>query len=162
MEAIEVRFVHLEPLRVACASGFGASPEGEAWGKLMAWAQEHGQLGREKSRRFFGFNNPDPHPGSPNYGYDQWMTVDPGVEGDQNVQILDFTGGRFAVTRCQLSHITEAWRNLVTWVEDSHHQMRNDQCLEECLEPEIVLAGINGAEVDMMAGKFDLYLPIMD
>ena len=70
MEPIEVHIVQLAPMRVASAHGFGASPETLAWDKLTTWAKERGLWQDAAPRRFFGFNNPDPSPGSPNYGYE--------------------------------------------------------------------------------------------
>ena len=34
-----------------------------------------------------------------------------------------------------LRDITAAWQELVTWCEEGGHQMLEEQCLEECLEP---------------------------
>ena len=80
MDQPDFRIVQLEPLRVASAHGFGEGPETLAWDKLTAWARERGLWQDGTSRRFFGFNNPDPSPGSPNYGYETWMTVGSEVE----------------------------------------------------------------------------------
>ena len=80
MDKLEVRIIQLEPMRVASTHGFGASPETLTWDKLTVWAKERGLWPGETPRRFFGFNNPDPSPGSPNYGYETWMTVGPEVE----------------------------------------------------------------------------------
>ena len=62
MSDFEVRIVRLEPLRVASAYGFGASPEEQAWQKLLAWAESQGLMTGDPLPRFFGFNNPDPRP----------------------------------------------------------------------------------------------------
>ena len=154
MSQSEVRIVHLEPMRVAGAHGFGESPEGEAWDKLLAWANPKGLLDDREAVRFFGFNNPNPSPGSPNYGYDQWMTVGPEVEGEGDVKILDFPGGLYAVTRCEgLSNIGEVWKRLVTWREDSPYKKAHHQWLEEYLSP----LGVQPEEF-----VFDLYLPIAE
>ena len=83
MGELDVRIVKLEPMRVASAYGFGTSPEEEAWGKLLAWARAKDLLNEDV--RFFGFNNPNPSPGSPNYGYEQWMTVGQDVEPEGRV-----------------------------------------------------------------------------
>jgi hypothetical protein len=80
MSELIVQIVRLEPTRVAAALGYGASPEMEAWGKLLAWAESQGLLAEIHKHRFFGFNNPNPSPGSPNYGYEQWMTVDSSIQ----------------------------------------------------------------------------------
>ncbi len=154
MSEITVRIVRLEPLRVACVNGFGAYPESAAWTKLWAWASSHNLVENYKSRRYFGYNNPNPTPGSPNYGYDQWMTVEPGVTSEGEVKVFDFPGGLFAVTRTRLDHIGENWMRLVAWVESSRYIATNAICLEECLTP---AAALEGKDEEM---ELDLYLPV--
>jgi hypothetical protein len=75
MSELNMRIVKLDAMRVASAQGFGENPEEQAWEKLLAWAEPQGLLADQDAVRFFGFNNPNPSPGSPNYGYDQWVTV---------------------------------------------------------------------------------------
>jgi DNA gyrase inhibitor GyrI len=150
---LDVRIVSLEPLRVAAALGFGASPEAQAWEKLLSWARAEGVLQSRPAPRFLGFNNPSPTPGSPNYGYEQWVTVGPEACGSAEVTIRDFPGGLYAVTRCTLANIGEAWQQLVSWAEDSRYEITQEQCLEECLD---ALAG--GPETS----RFDLYLAVRD
>lgn len=153
---LDVRIVELEPMRVAATLGFGPSPEAEAWAKLLRWAEEQGLLQGAQAHRFFGFNNPDPSPGSPNYGYEQWMTVDPQAQPCDDVEIKDVAGGRYAVTRCTLDEIGPAWQALVHWIEESQWHMGAGQCLEEC-----ITSPLNGG-LDASAGAtvMDLYLPI--
>jgi hypothetical protein len=100
MSELQVRIVQLEPMRVASALGYGESPEPQAWEKILAFAEAKGLDPGEA--RFFGFNNPSPSPGSPNYGYEQWMTVGPDVEGEEEITIVP--------TRSPLIGIS-AWRN---------------------------------------------------
>ena len=59
----EIRIVTLPRMRVACVNGFGESPEGQAFDKMLAWAKTHNLL--DKPYRPFGYNNPDPSTGSP-------------------------------------------------------------------------------------------------
>ena len=99
MEELQVRIVQLEPLRVASAHGFGESPEGMAWDKLIAWIRKTGLLDQPEKPRLFGFNNPSPSAGSPNYGYETWVTVGPEVQPEGEIMIKDFAGGLYAVTR---------------------------------------------------------------
>lgn len=117
---LDVRIVQLEPLRVASALGFGPSPEAIAWEKILGWARQNGLLPEGDATqpetsgvRFFGFNNPSPSPGSPNYGYEQWMTVGPDVVGSGEIPIKEFPGGLYAVTRCELRNIEATWKALV-------------------------------------------------
>jgi DNA gyrase inhibitor GyrI len=153
MSELDVRIVRLEPMRVASAHGFGQSPEGEAWDKILAWAKSEGLLEELEAHRFFGFNNPDPSPGSPNYGYEQWITVGPNVEVEGDVELKDLSGGLYAVAPCKLSNIGEVWKQLVAWREDSPYKPAYHQWLEECLT-------LPGTPFDEM--EFDLYLPIAD
>ncbi len=149
--SLTVRIVQLPPLRVASAYGFGESPEAQAWQTLLDWARARGLAGWS-AHRFFGFNNPSPAPGSPNYGYEQWMTVDPDVVGSGQVTIKDFSGGLYAVTRCHgLQNITQTWAELAAWAEAGPYRRGHHQWLEECFTPE-------AAQVEDYI--FDLYLPI--
>jgi DNA gyrase inhibitor GyrI len=148
---MDVKIVHLEPLRVASALGYGASPEMLAWDKLLAWAKANRQL--EQPHRFFGFNNPSPTPASPNYGYEVWMTVSPDVQSNEMVTVKAFEGGDYAVTRCTgVEHIPQAWMELSTWAETSPYRIGSHQWLEEHIK-----VGRDIPESDFV---LDLYLPI--
>jgi effector-binding domain-containing protein len=154
MSDFQVRIVEMEPMRVASALGYGASPELQAWEKILAFAESKG-LDRETAR-FFGFNNPNPSPGSPNYGYEQWMTVGPDVEGEGEVTIKEIPARRYAVAHCEgLSTIGFVWGQLVTWFEDSPYKKPPHwhQCLEELL---------TSPDVPFEEYVFDLYLPIAE
>jgi DNA gyrase inhibitor GyrI len=163
MDDLDVRIVKLEPMTVAYALGFGESPEVLAWEKITKWAKSRGMLANIKAQRFFGFNNPDPTPGSPNYGYEQWIVVDRDAEAEGDVQTKEFPGGLFAVAKCHLSNIGEAWKQLVIWQEESTYKMGNLPCLEECLNPEVFITpeGIVTIDESMFDRlSFDLYLSI--
>lgn len=148
---LKLRLVTLPAMRVAAARGFGASPESIAWEKILNWANENGISAERGKTRFFGFNNPNPSHGSPNYGYEQWMTVADDVKGSGDIEVKDIPGGVYAVAKCTLSNIGDAWLSLVASVEESNYEMRDGHCLEECLSS--VPAGFPDS-------TFDLYLPI--
>jgi DNA gyrase inhibitor GyrI len=153
MPEIEVRIVTLESMRVVSAYGYGDQPELQAWSKILAWARSQGYEDLSK-HRFFGFNNPNPSPGSPNYGYEQWMTIPPDVEAEAEIEIKEFPGGLYAVTRCEgLQHISDLWMQLAVWREDSHYQEAHHQWFEECFTPEAVR---------LEDYVFDLYAPIAE
>lgn len=156
MSELNVRIVDLPPLRVAAALGFGPSPEELAARALGPWLEARGGLGGPAQRRFFGFNNPSPSVGSPNYGYEQWVTAGPDEAGAGDVTIKMFGGGRYGVARCRLEQIQEAWARLAAWLEDSRYRMGPHQWLEECLTPEALLRG------DVGALEFDLYIPLAE
>ncbi len=100
MSELDVRIVTLPPLRVAAFRAFGAGPETPAWAKMEAWAKPKGYMDKQGQQRIFGFNNPDPAPGSPNYGYEFWITVGPEVDTQEGFTIKEFAGGLYAVTNC--------------------------------------------------------------
>jgi DNA gyrase inhibitor GyrI len=154
MDELEVRIIELEPMRVASAHAFGEGPERQALAKLVAWAEPKGLLEDLEKHRVFGFNNPDPSPGSPNYGYEFWIAVGPDVEPEGDIRIKEFPGGLYAVTRCEAKNpwedIPGTWQRLVAWREGSKYRGAAHQWLERHLGPlepvdEFVL---------------DLYLPI--
>jgi AraC family transcriptional regulator len=133
MEQLEVRIITLPPMRVACINGFGQKPEDQAFDKMKAWAKAHALL--VKPYRLFGYNNPDPSPGSPNYGYDVWITVNETVKADGDARIVEFHGGLYAVTRCEVKNpwedIPATWQKLVKWMEASKYHHGRHQWLEE-------------------------------
>jgi effector-binding domain-containing protein len=154
MSELEVRIVQMEPMRVASALGFGESPEPLAWEKILAFGESKG-LDIEAAR-FFGFNNPNPSPGSPNYGYEQWMTVGPDVEGEGDVTIKEIPARRYAVARCEgIDTIGEDWRKLALWFEESPYKKPPHwhECLEELLTP---------PDAPYEEYVFDLYLPLAE
>lgn len=152
MDELSVRITRLEPMRVAATLGFGPNPEIEAWEKLLKWASAHGLL--DRPHRFFGFNNPNPVPGSPDYGYEQWMTIGSEVDADADVEIKNVEGGLYAVLPCNgIATITEDWGRLFDWVEAGPHQIDDRPCLEELLTP---------PERPYEEYVFDLYLAITD
>jgi len=155
MSEINVRIVRLEPQRVAMSYGFGSGPENIAWEKMIAFVKEKGLNKDGQAHRYLGFNNPSPAPGSPNYGYEQWITVGPEVEADGEIKIKDFSGGLYAVTHCKLENITGVWMQLVDWRDKSRYRAANHQWLEEAISDPID----NPIDGD---ADFDLYLPIAE
>ena len=153
MSNLKVNIVTLPPMRVICFNGFGPSPEGLAFDKARAWLKTNGMWEDGKERRFFGYNNPDPSPGSPNYGYDVWVTVDEGVQASGDGRIIDFPGGMYAVTRVdagpQGQGIYETWQALAAWVE--HSKYKAEYCSRPCLEesPDPFKGDPNGFAIEL-------------
>jgi DNA gyrase inhibitor GyrI len=135
MSIENVDIVTLQPVRVASAWGFGAGPEDIAWQKLEAWAAPLGLL-RAPDARVFGFNNPNPSVGSPNYGYEFMVTVGPEIEPGPDIRIGELKGGKYAVMAARVDtnpgdDIPAAWRRLDKWVAEHGHRMGHHQWLEE-------------------------------
>ena len=168
MNDLSVRIVELQPMLVASGLGFGPSPEPLAWKKVIDFMKSQGWLDDMKSHRFFGFNNPNPSPGSPNYGYEQWVTVDKGTTAPGDIEIKEFAGGMYAVTQCEgIPLISETWGKLVAWQEDSQYKKPPNyyECLEEVVNPEVFITPDGKfieTEEAMNSVIFDLYLPVME
>lgn len=154
----DVRLIDLPPLRVASFHAYGPSPERVAMADMLAWAGRQGYLDDEHEHRIFGFDNPIPSPGSPNYGYEFWFQVSSEQAGtdEESANWKETAGGRYAVLRCEAapdgSNIPAAWEALARWLEESpYHYPLQRQCLEEHLGP-----------LTLEPGPFtlDLYLPI--
>jgi effector-binding domain-containing protein len=156
MEHLDVRLIRLEKMTVISALGFGSQPELLAWDKILAFAREHGLLELPQRPRFFGFNNPNPSMGSPNYGYEQWMTLPPGFHPESGLEIKEIPARLYAVTRFQgLEQIGQMWMRLVAWCETCPYRMAEAQCLEELISP------IEDMD-DLNKYVFDLYLPLIE
>ena len=163
---LDVRIVRLEPIRVAAALGFGPHPEDLAWEQLLTWMDAVGMA--RAGAQFFGFNNPNPASGSPNYGYEQWVVLEPGSAYEQtqdaNITFKTFEGGLYAVSRCQLANIEAAWQRLNAWQEDSAYRGGQHQWLEKAVSDQDVPAGLP-SEVPpdvLVTMTLDLYLPIRE
>jgi AraC family transcriptional regulator len=164
MDQPDVRIVTIPPLRVARFHAYGEGPEMLAWEKLTAWAEPRGLLDYSEAHQIFGFNNPNPAPGSPAYGYEYWITVTPeetaDISGDPSddtsVEIITFPGGRYAVTRCVVQNpeadIPATWQKLVAWREQSAYGPGDHQWLERH-----IYVNRPGEVFDL-----DLYLPIAE
>ncbi len=163
MTPFDIQITTLPPMRFASVYGFGEQPELQAWDKLIAYAQPRGYLDDPAAHRIFGFNNPDPSPGSPNYGYELWIQLPADVHlpdgtSDSEPRILDFAGGLYAVARCEVTQgnfdlIDQTWKKLVAWREDSRHDHGAHQWLEEAIRFDRMGEG---------AITLDLYLPLAE
>lgn len=153
MKNLDVRIIHLEPMLVGSVYGFGASPELDAWDELRKYAGPKNWLNDPQKHRIFGFNNPSPSPGSPNYGYELWIEVEAGTTPEEGVRVQYFAGGLYAVTQCEGAlALTEAWKKLVLWQETSPYEKGFHQWLEHHLSPD-------GTDFEVFL--FDLYLPVV-
>jgi len=151
----DVRIVDLPSMRVASSLGFGKEPETQAWEQILRFATRIG-LDPKEGLQTYGFNNPDPAPGSDNYGYEIWLPVGADVEAKPPIQIKQVPGGKYAVTRFTgISNIGRVWKELVAWFEDSPYSCppNSGQCLEALHNP---------LETDPEKYLFDLYLPIAE
>lgn len=124
MTDFEVRIERFEPMRVAWVRSVGAHPEEEAWRLLTAWAGPAGLIG-DVRHPMFGFNNPSPVRGVPEYGYEFWIAIGPEIHPSGGIGVKDFEGGTYAVTSCRVGpDMPTRWQALARWVRDSKYSWR--------------------------------------
>jgi DNA gyrase inhibitor GyrI len=153
MSELEVRIERLEPMRMASVRVVSDTPERDAWEKLCEWAEPLGLLKDIEKNPVFGFNNPSPTPDRREYGYEFWIRIDPDIKPEDDIQVIDFPGGLYAVTKCALlgdPNILETWKLLWEWVLVSKYEHRRTHELEKPQNP-------LSPEEDLI---LDLYLPI--
>jgi len=157
MTTIDVRIEKLPRMRVAAAHGYGKEPEAQAIGKIEAFAASRGIVPGSEGHQLFGFNNPDPSPGSENYGYEFRMQVGPEIEAEGEVSIKEMPGASYAVTRFTgLSKIGAMWKALGAWYDDSPYASNPRPNVAQCwLE-----SPQNFGEPDVEKIIFDIYLAI--
>ncbi|HPH97905.1 MAG TPA: GyrI-like domain-containing protein [Anaerolineaceae bacterium] len=149
MSELNVRMVKLEAMDVYAAHGFGPEPEGLAWQAMTDWMKKNNVSGPQ---RFFGFNNPNPTVGSPNYGYEVWMAAGESTLPEGDLERKHFDGGLYAVAHCKgVEAIPGVWRELVAWRENSPYKSASHQWLEE---------HFNTNAADVSEWEFDLYMPV--
>jgi DNA gyrase inhibitor GyrI len=137
MKTYSVQIVTLEAMRVASAWGFGEQPEDQAWRMMESWARPQGLLDDPVKARMFGFNNPSPSAGSPNYGYEFCLTVGLEVQTEGDIRTKTLSGGKYAVVPFEFpaeepgAAIGKAWKTLDSWVADNGYRHGSHQWLEE-------------------------------
>ena len=155
MAALDVRIIELPVLRVASTYGFGPSPEMTALEQMRQYLQDVGLWEDVGTLQLYGFNNPDPEPDNPAYGYEQWVVVPEDLQGTDEIETKTFPGGLYAVTRCEgTPNIYRVWHELQTWKSVSSFDSGAHQWLEKWVNP--TQSWLGAGEMVM-----DLYLPIV-
>lgn len=127
----------------------GVHPEMAALEKMYIWADKSGIT--SQPHRIFGFNNPDPSKGNPEYGYEVWITVSDGFSSNDAV-IKKIPPRTYAVLGTVLSEIEISWRHFVKWLNLGKYEYGGGNCLEEHLT-----GREDWGRIDM---EFDLYMPV--
>lgn len=153
MSESEIRVVDLPPMTFVRFHAFGPSPEHAAGDKMRQWVRDNSVPVKRGETRVFGFNNPSPSPGSENYGYEFWFEVTKKTPGTKGLEVVEFSGGRYAVYRVEgVENIGAGWKKLVAWREGGKYQHGKHQWLEED-----VSAVPNPSDAELV---LDLHLPV--
>lgn len=155
-----LRIVQLPSMRVASFRAVSESPENDVHELANAFIRKN----NIKSFRHFGFNNPNPTPGNPVYGYEIWITVDHDYDG---VEMKTLESGLYASITTNMAEIFENWHKLFQLVEQSeefeYHFLppkadgtSNHQWLEEITDYEY----FSNPQNDFPTKQLDLFMPI--
>jgi DNA gyrase inhibitor GyrI len=153
----KIQIITLTQMRMASTYGFGHNPEEIAWKKLVDWAKPKNFLNDIESYPIFGFNNPNPSPGSAKYGYEFWIKVPVDAEPQDDIRIIEFMGGTYAVLRCDAQgdpgkNIPTAWHELIEWCKQNKKKFGHHQALEKLVS--------NPENTDALV--LDLYCPVVE
>ncbi|ACZ31792.1 transcriptional regulator, MerR family [Xylanimonas cellulosilytica DSM 15894] len=154
-----VRLVQLPALTVAAYRAVSAQPEDDC-SRVMNPFVVGNRLDEQPGFRFFGFNNPDPSPNEPTYGYEMWVTIPDGFEVPEPLRGRRFDGGLYASTSTQLPEIGERWQALVRWVRASEDYSA-DSCRQWLEETTMPFAAFASDDVDDGDKQLDLLLPVV-
>ena len=161
-----VRIVLLPSCTVAAYQFIGDNPEENAGEVINAFVRFSGLYEKKPDARMFGFNHPDPKPGSDDHGYEIWVTIPDDMEVAGPLTKKNFDGGLYAAYTINYPDFHE-WRFLAEWVKnnetyraDYHDREMCDMsgCLEEHLN--WVYSSHMGWSENGIDGKIDLLLPI--
>jgi DNA gyrase inhibitor GyrI len=143
MKQEKMSIVEIGPMSVASFHGYGASPEAIAFERMKTWLAATGMATGVPPARVFGFNNPSPGSGSPNYGYEFWVELPSdsplavAAQNEHEVTVKQFDGGRYAALRHEGTgeSIPASWKRLVELAaaagcEHGHHQWLEEHYID--------------------------------
>lgn len=140
---LEIRFVTIEPIRVAFVRHIGPYQEATiAWKKLCDWAIPKG-LFNEKTM-FLGISYDDPSitPGD-KIRFDACISVSDGIQPEGEVAVKTIAGGEYAVVthRGPYPNLEETYIRIFSqWYPSSQRTLRNQPCMEHYVtNPEVTV-----------------------
>jgi DNA gyrase inhibitor GyrI len=144
---MEVNIKRIEQNRFASFYGFGKQPEEEAMNKLVNWCKKRNIAIDDNKNIIFGFNNPNPIPESPEYGYEFWLKVDKNERPEEDVRVVEYHGGNYAVTECVgAQNMLQSWQALYKWCVDNKYKIGHHQALERIVEN---ISDINKIKIEL-------------
>lgn len=153
-----VRIVLLPPCTVASYQFKGDDPEETVGEVVSMFIRSSGLYEIKPDARMFGFNNPEPQPGSDYHGYEDWVTIPDDMEVSAPLVKKHYDGGLYAAYTINFPDFYE-WNFLKEWVKNSEkYQEDHRDYLEEHLN--WVYSSHMGWPENGIDGKIDLLLPI--
>ncbi len=147
----KVRIEKLQMMHAIRFYAFGKSPELDAWSSAVGFLKPRGLLEYPQKRRIFGRNNPPPSGPGATYGYEFFLTLEPGEKIQGKIDTEDIPGGTFAVVRVKgVNRITKMWEYLYNWCTEKGFRIAGHGLEEHHTLPDV--------PVDELV--WDLWLPI--
>lgn len=124
-----LRIITLPVMRVALCNVISASPEDEALGKVLDWAESENLMG---TARIFGFNTTEYSPGCSEYGWAACVTVPEQVDVPEYLEEKRLPGGLYAALN-STNEVYDSWQMLVKLLKESNEYKADETrpCLEE-------------------------------
>lgn len=161
-----VRIVLLPACTVASYHFIGENPEETVGAQMDKFVRESRLYELKPDARLFGFNHPNPSANSPQYGYEDWVTIPEDMEVPAPLVKKHFAGGLYAAHTIKFGDFHE-WNLLSKWVSDnekytSNYSEQGEEIMGGCLEEHLnwVYASHMGWPENFIDGQLDLLLPI--
>lgn len=149
---MEVNIRKIQPGIFASFYGYGKQPEEAAMDKLLKWCKRKNIFLEDKCNVIFGFNNPNPDPEYPDYGYELWFKVERNERPDADTRLVEFNGGSYAVAGCTGAQgMMQCWMGLYQWCRENNYKLGYHQPLEKIVEDIL--------DIDKI--KIELYCPVI-
>jgi DNA-binding transcriptional MerR regulator/DNA gyrase inhibitor GyrI len=126
-----LRFITLPVMRVAVCNVISESPEDEAIGKVLGWAEKENLMG---TARTFGFNTTPYSPECKKYGWAACISVPGQVKIPDFLEEKYLPGGLYAALN-STNEVYDSWQTLMRLLKESEEYKTDESrpCLEELI-----------------------------
>ena len=112
-------FVDVEPMWTASYKFTGKDAIEKGRKFFLNWAKQQGLFEDGKKHRFFAYYNHD-RMGQEDFFYKIHVTVEKDfVANDENIELEQFNGGRYAVMKAKYKYNGGAWGEFINWISKS-------------------------------------------
>ncbi|MGF7048110.1 DNA-binding transcriptional MerR regulator/DNA gyrase inhibitor GyrI [Paenibacillus sp. DS2015] len=162
-----VRIIYLPPATVASIHFHCDEPEAHANEVMNKFVREYNLCEIKQDLRHYGFNNPNPSSdtpaGSPDHGYEVWVTIPEDVVVPEPLTKKYFAGGLYAAHMIKMGDFHE-WQWLCDWAQISEEYEPNwgePECMDGLLEEHLnYINHVNLPNTEPVGMQLDLLIPI--
>lgn len=124
-----LRIITLPEMRAAVCNVISESPEDEAIGKVLGWAEEENLMG---TARIFGFNTTSYSPGCARYGWAAGISIPEQIKIPDFLEELRLPGGLYAALN-STNEVYDSWQMLMRLLRENEEYEADETrlCLEE-------------------------------